>query len=453
MPALERLALPALLTALAAACGSGAGSTGTSSGSTTSGTTGAGGATSSTTTGSGGSSTTTTGSSGGGGSGAGAPHGCQEFSLSGDPDHVVDATVAPASAGGIAWDGSHYEAVYTGTAPVGFNVYLSLLNPSGALLTPPGQQSLSLLGSDAVGGPVVMAIDRQGVLWSDRRTGDYEIFFAALKGNGQKVGDDLRLSSAKGFSVNPALAFTGQEFLALWQDDRSMNMRLFGQRVSLEGALIGGNVEITQPPADTADESPALAVGPTNVGVVHVSKGPSTSAIVVRILAPDLTPTAIPAITVEDAMGAPASPVVVWNFDRYVIAWHDLATPSKAIRAMAVGPDGSTLVPPTEVTAPGANHSRAPRLLPLGDSLLLVYADDRDQNAGYELYARTLGPTLAPLSAELRVTNAMGDSLDPQIALGPGGALGEVGIAFKDDRAAGKPNIFFTRLVCKSPGP
>jgi hypothetical protein len=313
---------------------------------------------------------------------------------------------------------------------------------------------LSLLGSDATGGPIVAAGDHQGALWSDRRTGDYEIFFSILKGNGSKVlPDDLRVTSAQGLSINPSLAFTGSEFLAVWQDDRNKDFHLFGQRISNEGALVGGNVEITKPALGDSSEAPQIAAGPTNAGVAYLAKEAGVTRVAFQILGPDLAPSAIPPLTFEDAMGKPASPTVVWNFDRYVIAWQDLATPSHAIRAAAVAPDGSTLVPPTAITDPGAHSSRSPRLLPLGDSLLAVYADDRDQNGGYELYARTLSPTLTPLSAELRVTTAMGDSIDPQIAAGPGAPFGDVGIVFRDDRAAAQQNVFFTRIKCKAAGP
>ncbi|MEO7328062.1 MAG: hypothetical protein ABI193_05765, partial [Minicystis sp.] len=429
------------------------GSSATTTGTTSSGTTGTGGGATTSTTGTGGAMTTTS-TTGSGGSGAGAPQGCKEFVLSGDPDKAVAATVPPASPGGLAWDGAHYEAVYTGTAPVGFNVYYTLLNPPGTILSPPGQQSLSLLGSDAAGGSIVAAGAHQGVLWSDRRTGDFEIFFSVLEGNGSKaLLDDLRVTSAQGLSLNPSIAFNGSEFLAVWEDARNMGLHLFGQRISNEGALVGGNMEITKPAQGDSSEAPQIAAGPTNVGVAYLAHEAGVTRVAFQILGPDLAPSAVPPVTFEDAMGAPAAPTVVWNFDRYVIAWQDLKTPSHALRAVAIAPDGSTLVPPTEITAPGAHNSRAPRLLALGDSLLVVYADDRDDNGGYEIYARTLSPSLTPLSAELRVTSAMGDSVSPMIAAGPGAPFGDVGILFRDDRAAAQQNIFFNRIHCKSPGP
>jgi hypothetical protein len=79
--------------------------------------------------------------------------------------------------------------------------------------------------------------------------------------------------------------------------------------------------------------------------------------------------------------------------------------------------------------------------------VLLVWADDRDGNAGYELYAKVLDLRLDPLSPEQRITRAEGESLDPFLAFGPGG---DVGVLFSDNRA-GPPHTFFTRLRCVLP--
>ncbi|HMI84441.1 MAG TPA: hypothetical protein VK550_10130, partial [Polyangiaceae bacterium] len=84
-----------------------------------------------------------------------------------------------------------------------------------------------------------------------------------------------------------------------------------------------------------------------------------------------------------------------------------------------------------------------PALLPFGDRVLLVWADDRDGNEGYELYAKMLDRRLEPLGAEMRLTTSPGDSIDPIVAFGPGG---DAGILFSDNRA-GAPQTFFTRLV------
>jgi hypothetical protein len=73
-----------------------------------------------------------------------------------------------------------------------------------------------------------------------------------------------------------------------------------------------------------------------------------------------------------------------------------------------------------------------------------VYADDRDGNGGYELYARMLGLDAAPLGLARRVTNAPGDSISPVVAFGHSGT---VGVLFRDDRGTA-PAAYFTSLMC-----
>jgi len=82
--------------------------------------------------------------------------------------------------------------------------------------------------------------------------------------------------------------------------------------------------------------------------------------------------------------------------------------------------------------------------LPYGDRLLLVWADDRDANGGYELYAKMLDRKLGTLTKEQRLTNAIGDSLDPITTFGP---TGQVGVLFGDNRT-GSPQAYFTHLNC-----
>jgi hypothetical protein len=79
----------------------------------------------------------------------------------------------------------------------------------------------------------------------------------------------------------------------------------------------------------------------------------------------------------------------------------------------------------------------------------LVFADDKDQNVGYELYAKQLSRDLVPLEAELRLTFAKGDSVGPLAAFGPSG---DIGVLF-DDYRDGYAHVYFARLGCATSAP
>lgn len=362
------------------------------------------------------------------------PVGAQIVRISGD--------IAPAGPGGLAWSGSSYAAMYTGTKS-GFSVFRTMIDAAGNPI-PPGEEAITIKSADATGGPVVWVGDRYGFAWQDRRDGDYEIYFTLLDEFGAKVIPDTRLSNAFGFSVNVSLAWNGSQFIVVWQDEREGMFNLYGQRVNLDGSAPDGNVAMTDVNGPFGNEGPSVSAGLSGVGVAWTVGDAYTHLIQFQVYQPDLKPAA-PAISLTDGSTDAVYPMVVWNKDRYVIVWFDKSASPKAIYGATVGEDGNMITPPVALSAPGAFRSRYPYLRPLGDRLLLVYSDDRDQNDGYELYSRMIGADLTPLGAEKRLTQDKMDSIYPIAAFGPDG---DVGILFRDDRDGGEHHVFFMKLGC-----
>ena len=362
----------------------------------------------------------------------------------------ISGDLAPASPGGIAFSGGSYLAVYGGTSG-GFDLYEHRLNPDGTTVAP-GEQRLTEINADSSGGPLVWIGDRYGLAWQDRRVGDYETYFSLLKEDGSKVIADTRLADAPGFSVNVVLVWNGKEFLAVWQDDRNGEFDLFGQRVSVDGALIGGNVALTKP-TGIDDEAPSIASGTQGLGAAW-SYGDSTgSFIVFQLFDPKLSPSAATPAPIELTDGSTQAvyPNIVFNPGpagkpgSYVVAWFDRSADPRAIYACVLSESGELLVPPKPITSPGTFRSRYPFLLPLGDRVQLIYSDDRDHNQGYEIYTRRVGAMLDTFGPEMRLTNAARDSVYPIAAFGP---AGEIGVLFRDDRENGEHNVYFTHLGC-----
>jgi hypothetical protein len=257
----------------------------------------------------------------------------------------------------------------------------------------------------------------------------------------------VRLSRADNFSLNATVVFTGLEFVVVWQDD-GMNAfgidELYGQRIDRNGALVGDNVQMISegPRVQTA---PAIAAGRRALGVTWV-RGDGLEASHRVIFAPfdfQLRPLA-PTAVLSENMGSAVYPTIVYNAAQFIIAWYE-DPPAQNILGAVRDELGQEVVR-AKVLTQGNRHARSPSLLPFGDRVLLVWADDRDDNGGYELYAKTLDRRLEPMGAEQRLTSARGDSIDPAVAFGP---AGDVGILFSDNRLGG-PQTFFTRLVSVS---
>lgn len=360
-----------------------------------------------------------------------------------DPIRLTSAGLAPAGASGLAFDGQDFLALFAGGA-AGTNMFLSRIAETG-VVGDPDQEPFTFQNADAVGADIVWIGDRYGVLWQERRDGDYEVYFTLLNRRAEKAIPDVRLSNAFGFSINASLAWTGNEFIAVWQDERNGSFDIYGQRIDVEGRPVGSNVQLTSTPFD--DEAPEIAIGTQTLALAY---GNSNSGQNIRLRIFDLETLSLQTDTIEVTTGSTPDavyPDVTWNGDRYLVTWFLRSGPQKAVFGATYDEAGTGLTPATAISNPGPFRSRYPTVLPLGDRTLFVYSDDRDQNDGYELYSRMVDQDLTPLGGEERLTNAPRDSVDPVVSFG---AAGNVGILFRDDRDQAI-HVWFDQLGCIGP--
>jgi hypothetical protein len=386
-----------------------------------------------------------------------------------DCDGIVDngATYIPESGADFqlskpGFDWAEPDSFRRGTVTGGVNLLATYDASQAGQLTPfvqpldalgkPATDPFILTGTDAAGSGTSLAWtgDRFGISWSDRRDGNYEIYFATLDATGKKMSPgDERITISQGFSIYPSLVWTGQEFVIAWQEEKSNgDFKLQAQRLDINGRLIGNIATLTAGNAN--EQGPALAAGKTELGLVWVHETPTSQAITFQPFNFDLTGLASspqPMTLTKPAMSA-ASPVIAYDKknDRYVTAFYDASPTDRSVYG-AIASKSAIVVPATNIAESPA-QSRDPTLLALGDRVLFVYADDRDQNNGYELYARTLSADLSTdLAPPFRITNAPGDSIAPILAFASNGS---VLVLFRDDRGP-QPAVFETALQCVMP--
>jgi hypothetical protein len=345
----------------------------------------------------------------------------------------------------LVFDGAHYQSSFTAEVSSRNSIFLTPLGRDGARSG--GQSLLTQVEADATGGALVWTGDRFGVTWSDRREArggiNFEVYFNLLNPDRSKRMPDLRVSHADGFSLGSNLAFTNSEFVVVWQDD-GQNVfgidEMYAQRIDLDGNLLGDNVKLTTdgPRGQTA---PAIAAGHRSLGVTWVRNDVNAGKHEIMFAPFDYALEQVTSPVSLAAIGA--SPAIVYNQSQYVLVWYDPAPQATWIYGAVRGDLGEEIVK-TKVIAKGARHSRNPAVLPFGDRVLLVWADDRDANSGFELYGQMLDAKLAPLGLEQRLTTAPGDSIDPVLSFGPSG---DVGVLFGDGRG-GDPQTYFTSLGC-----
>jgi len=344
------------------------------------------------------------------------------------------------SVGNLAYnpiDKTYLASYSADTLDLNGRVFTRQLDGSGTPLGEP--TTLNTTAGDGDGGLLTWLGDRYAAIWSDRRTGSYEIYLATLGATGAKLAPDVAVSQeAAGFSVNPALGWNGRDFQVFWQDNRAGLFNVYGQRIALDGARIGNELDLVSGGA----ESPAVAPAWWGLGLVYRRGTSMLSAIYARVLDDQMNTTAGP-VQVSD-FGLVESPSIVVNRTEYVVTWTE-KYPHRVMGAV-VSREGSITLAPKPLSPPGGEN-RGQVVVPLGDRILVFYS--RQEDSGYNVYLQTFSDTLEPQGAALRLTALVGDEVVGGVAFGPAGDLGVMLQAVRtDDPRSQRRGAFFTHLRC-----
>lgn len=358
----------------------------------------------------------------------------------GAPVRVASTAIGLSDRAGLAFDGTNYGSTYSGHTDR-WRAYFKALTRDGSTAVP--ELQLSNVNADSYGGQLLWNGASFATIWADaRQASNYEVYFNRINQKGDKLGPDLRISNADGFSLNPVVLWNGVEFTALWDDRRFDTgddaVNLFGQRISVDGKLLGDNVQIT--PAGIHAEFPSVAMGHARLGIVFASAKVTNVMAQFMTLNPDLSG---PSQPVTIGFSDVQNPAIAYIGGNFVIVWEEYSTQSgPAIHAAVVSEAGIVQEQDRTVTA-AAPHARSFGILPLGDRLLLVWGEDAPGD-DYDLYAEVLSGDLSVVAPKLRVTRIADQALNPVLSSGPNGSVGILFNAIK----GGIRTTSFTRLEC-----
>ena len=189
-----------------------------------------------------------------------------EFRISG-PEALADEGTPTA-----AWNGNDNEYLVVWSDPRdpvnrGDDIYGRRVAEDGALI----DGDIRISGPEAVANEVDPAIawntTEYLVVWSDDRKAGLrgtDIYGQRLSAAGEPVGDAFRISGAGAldYEAKPAVAWTGSEFLVVWEDGRNSaerNTDIYGRRVSAAGEPQGSDIRISGTNAVADEVSPTLA--------------------------------------------------------------------------------------------------------------------------------------------------------------------------------------------------
>jgi hypothetical protein len=247
------------------------------------------------------------------------------------------------------------------------------------------------------------------LVWDDNRDGNRELYFAAVGTDGLKQGADVRVTQASGYSGYPSVAWNGSQLGVAWEDGRLGSDEVFFTRLDVSGATLG-----TQSPLSSAS---GLAYDPTVVwsggefGVAWEDNGINQSEIFFGRAGADNLPVATP-VEITVAAGRSMRPSAAWTGTDVALAWED--DRSGAMEMRFARQAGSGAVPGNDTgETTGGSPALGASLAWNGSHLALAWEDTRAGNSGiYLVLLQADGTRLGP---DLPVSQGAGDATEASL--------------------------------------
>jgi hypothetical protein len=201
----------------------------------------------------------------------------------------------------------------------------------------------------------------------------------------EKIGSDLRVTSDAGWSNSPSLSWTGSEFGVSWEDELDGNLEIYFARVSASGAKIGSDLRVTSD------------------------------------------------------MNSSVNPSLSWTGSEFGVSWMDTRDGNWEIYFARLSVAGAKISTDLRITSE-PSYSGYPSLSWTGSEFGVSWVDERNWPYIITYFSR-ISAAGAKIGADLRVTNAATDSVNPSLSW----TGSEFGVSWEDGRD-GNPEIYFVRL-------
>ncbi|MBW2264191.1 MAG: putative metal-binding motif-containing protein, partial [Deltaproteobacteria bacterium] len=275
---------------------------------------------------------------------------------------------------------------------------------------------------------MVWAGSQWGIAWEDSRVVFYDIRFARLDADGALVGTELTVTdTVTSTSRDPALSWTGSEFVVAWRDNRVNYDDIFAARISETGALSSTETQITG--GTDYCRAPDLAWTGSELGLVWHDDRHGSYEIYFQRLDPDLTEVGSE-VRVTDAPSYYSwYPAIAWSGSHYGLAWRDYRDGNHDVFFTTLDPDGTKVVTDTAMTT-SVGWAHTPDIVWAASKWAVSWQDDR-HSWQWEVYLAFMDTAGIKIGSDVRVTNDTAESEVPQLAW----SGSEFAIHWADNRA------------------
>ncbi|MDI6807738.1 MAG: hypothetical protein QME66_01990 [Candidatus Eisenbacteria bacterium] len=296
------------------------------------------------------------------------------------------------------------------------DVYFSRVGVSGELLD---STALPIIREvDFQGVPCLCAGDSCFLaVWADQRTGTRELYFSPVSRGGEVLAPHGIPLSTGFYHGPPAAAFDGTNFVIVWQDEgEDLHSQLFFQRVTQSGQVLDPN-EIQISSGAVSHQYPGLAFDGQDFLVVwQEQRSMADSDIRGEIVSPAGQVLSPGEILISSGTGAHWAPKVAFGGGNFLVVWEDDTNPRhQLIRCARVSTQGEVLDRDGIVISSVAGCGERPSIFFDGTVFVIVWRNVIGENS-YILAARVTqsGSVLDPDG--VLVADRAGDDLWPVIS-------------------------------------
>lgn len=348
----------------------------------------------------------------------------------------IAASAQTDDASGIAWTGAEYVYGYWDYRDGDADVFLQRLTPEGELIDTAVQVTTS--AGDGYGPNMLWTGSELGVVWSDRREGNFEIFFARFTSELERLTGDIRVTSDDQWSLYPKLTWSGREYLVVWQDERTMAFEAYAQRIGPNG-LTGDVVRLSSAGAvGRTAESPVVAFDGESYHMAWLEGGLARYDLRYSLF-DQLLEVQDTFLLTDGSMGSASSPAVAAGPGTAAIAWVQTVGLDFNTMVAVVSGDGVLRGPPDSINSVGVT-AREPTLLWDNNGFVVIASVF---STSFDLSFAVIDPEGVETYPLTTFVTSPADAVSAVVALG----AGEIGVGWSDSRG-GTYDAYFTRLLC-----
>jgi hypothetical protein len=289
------------------------------------------------------------------------------------------------------------------------------------------------------------------VVWHDQRAGNWDIYGQRVDLDGALLGAAIAICSDDSAQINPSVAYNldTNQYLVVWDDRRNAEADLYGQLLDADGDLNGGNLIIADSGA-TGRHLPRLTYNPISGEflVVYAYEAENNN-IRGRRLGVNGVPVAaefdIATGTTDQNYPDVACRTLEPGGGDYLVAWRDTDGALQDIRGQRLNQSGGLLGSLAICTQASDQWSPAVAYSPDDDRYLVVWPDDRDSaTQGRNIYGRQVSGA-GLLYNDFAISTASGNQAAAAVTYGSG--PGNYIVVWQDTRnASTTPDLYGQRV-------